>query len=48
MYEIQCGECNKTIAYTSSSEPLPFLYCPECAEKEKEKDEAVPSTNTPL
>lgn len=36
--EVRCMECDKVIAETQSSQPLPSLFCPECAEKEKQDE----------
>jgi len=35
--DVHCGRCNVKIAETASSAPLPNLYCPACAEAEREE-----------
>lgn len=36
--EVNCGKCGTTIGYTTSSEPRPSIYCPQCTSEEKDSD----------
>jgi hypothetical protein len=43
-YEILCsGECGIIVCFTFSSQPLPGLYCWDCVEAAKEKQETEES-----
>ena len=39
-YDIDCPRCKEQVASVFSSEPLPGIYHPECAEAEQFEDDA--------
>jgi hypothetical protein len=41
LWEIHCPRCNGLVAKTSSTQPLPGIYHPECAEAEKDEEEVA-------
>lgn len=37
-YEIFCSRCEALIGETSNTMPLPCIYCPQCAEAERNEE----------
>jgi len=44
-WEVECSDCGKIIAYTTSAEPRPWLSCPTCKDLEEQDMENQEDTD---